>query len=286
MHQNIDKFFKVSAILFGQLFVDFFGLDYHIIRLYRNELNSLDGTSLFSDLVFETREGILLNFEFQDVKLEMKNLKKYMGYKVRLQCQSGKAVVTVIICTYHIKFDVFIFKETETSLLKPIIHYLLDSYDEVKYLTIKNKLINNLKLSHQEIQFLILSPFMVQKKLRLSKIKDVCDLINEIRKKRLFDRDEMYLPLILAINQYVSDEEERKKLIRVITMDMPADEIYEKVMSSGILEKGIEQGMELGVEKGEFGMALRFSRIFGVEEASKVSGFSVEELESGELLNR
>ena len=286
MHQNIDKFFKVSAILFGQLFVDFFGLDYHIIRLYRNELNSLDGTSLFSDLVFETREGILLNFEFQDVKLEMKNLKKYMEYKVRLQCQSGKAVVTVIICTYHIKSDVFIFKETETSLLKPIIHYLLDSYDEVKYLTIKNKLINNLKLSHQEIQFLILSPFMVQKKLRLSKIKDVCDLINEIRKKRLFDRDEMYLPLILAINQYVSDEEERKKLIRVITMDMPADEIYEKVMSSGILEKGIEQGMELGVEKGEFGMALRFSRIFGVEEASKVSGFSVEELESGELLNK
>ena len=77
-----------------------------------------------------------------------------------------------------------------------------------------------------------------------------------------------------------------KKLIGVITMDMPADEIYEKVMSSGILEKGIEQGMELGVEKGEFGMALRFSRIFGVEEASKVSGFSVEELESGELLNR
>ena len=106
-------------------------------------------------------------------------------------------------------------------------------------------------------------------------------MINEIRKKRLFDRDEMYLPLILAINQYVSDEEERKKLIRVITMDMPADEIYEKVMSSGILEKGIEQGIEQGI-----GMALRFSRIFGVEEASKVSGFSVEELESGELLNK
>lgn len=114
-------------------------------------------------MVFETREGILLNFEFQDIKLEKKHLKKYMEYKVRLQCQSGKPVVTVIICTYHIKSDVYIFKETETSLLKPIIHYLLDSYDEVKYLTIKNKLINNLKLSHQEIQFLILSPFMVQK---------------------------------------------------------------------------------------------------------------------------
>ncbi|MBQ2636964.1 MAG: hypothetical protein IJG09_09785 [Methanobrevibacter sp.] len=54
-HQNIDKFFKVAAILFGQLFVDAFGLDYHIIRLYRNELLSLGGSSLFSDLVFETR---------------------------------------------------------------------------------------------------------------------------------------------------------------------------------------------------------------------------------------
>lgn len=286
MHQNIDKFFKVSAILFGQLFVDFFGLNYHIIRLYRNELNTFDGKSLFSDLVFETREGILLNFEFQDTKLEKKHLKKYMDYKVFLQCQSGKPVVTVIICTYHIKSDVYIFKETETSLLKPIIHYLLDSYDEVKYLCIKNKLINNFKLSHQEIQFLILSPFMVQKKLRLSKIRDVCDLIKEIKEKRLFDNDEMYLPLILAINQYVSDEDERKELIKVITMDMPADEIYERVMSSGILEQGIEQGIELGVERGEFDMALKFSRIFGVEEASRISGFSIEELEKGKLINR
>lgn len=50
-HQNIDKFFKVSAILFGQLFVDFFELNYHIVRLYRNEINTFDGRNLFSDLV-------------------------------------------------------------------------------------------------------------------------------------------------------------------------------------------------------------------------------------------
>lgn len=83
-HQNIDKFFKVSAILFGQLFVDFFGLNYHVTRLYRNELNTFEGDNLFSDLVFETREGVLLNFEFQDVKIKKEHLKKYMDYKVRL----------------------------------------------------------------------------------------------------------------------------------------------------------------------------------------------------------
>lgn len=138
-HQNIDKFFKVSAILFGQLFVDFFGLNYHIIRLYRNELNTFDGKSLFADLVFETREGVLLNFEFQDIKIQKKHLKKYMDYKIYLQCQSGKRVVTVIICTYHVKSEVFVYDETETSYLKPIVHYLINSYDEVKYLTIKNK---------------------------------------------------------------------------------------------------------------------------------------------------
>ena len=88
-HQNIDKFFKVSAILFGQVFVDFFGLNYNVIRLYRNELNTFKGSDLFTDLVFETREGILLNFEFQDKKLKKEHLKKYMDYKVHLQCQSG-----------------------------------------------------------------------------------------------------------------------------------------------------------------------------------------------------
>lgn len=49
----------------------------------------------------------------------------------------------------------------------------------------------------------------------------------------------MYLPLILAINQYISDEKEKTKLIEVLTMGMPADEIYEKVMNSGIYEQGI-----------------------------------------------
>jgi len=33
-------------------------------------------------------------------------------------------------------------------------------------------------------------------------------------------------------------------------------------------------------------MALKVSQIFGVEEASKISGFSIEELERGKLINR
>ena len=282
-HQNIDKFFKVSAILFGQLFVDFFGLNYHVTRLYRNELNTFDGDNLFSDLVFETREGILLNFEFQDVKIKKEHLKKYMDYKVRLQCQSGKPVVTVIICTYHIKSEVLVYSETETSLLKPIIHYLIDCYDEVKYLTIKNKINKYLKLSHNEIQYLVLLPFMTSKKFRLTKIRDVCQLIEKIKNKELFKDDEYYLPLILAIKQYVSDETEQNKLIEVLTMDMPADEIYEKVMNSGIFEQGIEIGLEQGREEGEFKMALKVKDSLGVDEAVKISGFSKDELESGKL---
>lgn len=283
-HQNIDKFFKVSAILFGQLFVDEFGLDYHVIRLYRNELNCFNGKNLFSDLVFETREGVLLNFEFQDVKVSESHLKKYMEYKVLLQCQSGKPVVTVVICTYHIKSEVYIYNETETSILKPIIHYLTDYYDEVKYISLKNKIINNLRFSHREVQYLILLPFMVHKNLRKLKIMDVCNLIEDIKKNKLFDDDEMYLPLILAINQYVSNDDEKNKLIEVLTMDMPADEIYEKVMNSGIFEQGLEQGLEQGKEKGKFDMALKIKRSLGIEEAIKISGFSREELQNEVLI--
>ena len=276
-YQNIDKFFKVSAILFGQLFVDAFGLDYHVIRLYRNELNTFNGKTLFADLVFETREGVLLNFEFQDVKITEKDLKRYMDYKVLLQCQSGKPVVTVIICTYHVKSEVYIFHETETSILKPIIHYLLDHYDEVKYLSLKNKIKNNQKLSHHDIQFLVLLPFTSIKNSRQEKIRDVCTLIEEIKTKKLFNDNEFYLPLILAINQYVSDENERNKLIEVLTMSMSADEIYEKVMNSGIFEQGVEIG--------NFNMAIKFKNALGIDEAVRISGFSREELES-ETLNK
>ena len=156
----------------------------------------------------------------------------------------------------------------------------------------KNKININLKLSHNEIQYLILLPFMSNKKFRLDKIRDVCDLIEEIKNKNLFNDNGYYFPLIFAINQYVSDETERTKLIEVLTMDMPRDEIYEKVMNSGILEYGIEQGRKFGIEQcieqeieqGEFNMALKLKEYLGIDEAVRISGFSKEELESGKLI--
>lgn len=237
-------------------------MNYHVVRLYRNELLSFKNGSLFADLVFETREGVLLNIEFQDTKITKKHLKKYLDYKVSLQCQSGKPVVTVIICTYHIKSEVLIFNETETSILKPIVHYLSDYYDEVKYISLENKIKNNLRLSSREIQYLVLFPFMVHRKLRQEKVRDICNMIEEIRKRQLFDEENMYLPLILAIKQYVSDEDEQTKLIEVLTMDMPADEIYEKVMKSGVYEQGLEQGENNTRRKNvlalfEFGMSAK-----------------------------
>lgn len=74
--------------LFGQLFVDAFNFDCHVIRGYMNGLLSLKGGNLFVDLVFETCEGILLNIEFQDTKTKKKHLKNYGGYDVAFQCQS------------------------------------------------------------------------------------------------------------------------------------------------------------------------------------------------------
>ena len=74
---------------------------------------------------------------------------------------------------------------------------------------------------------------------------------------------------------------------------MAYDEIYEKVMNSGIFEQGIEigleqgreEGLEQGREEGEFKMALKVKDSLGVDEAVKISGFSKNELESGKLQN-
>ncbi len=305
-HQNIDNFFKLAAILFGQLFVDAFGLDYHIIRLYRNELNSFNSNSLFADIVFETREGVLLNFEFQDVKLTTKHLKRYMDYKVRLQCKSGKPVVTIIICIYHVKSEVFIYNETETSILKPIIHYLIDYNDQVKYLSVKNKVITNLKLPYTDVRFLVFSPFMVKSEFRLARVREVCSLIEKIKKNDLFDDENLFMPLILAIEQYVSDEGEKRRLMDVITMDVPVDAVYEKVMNSGVFEKGIEigreagkeEGMEIGretgieigrkagKEEGMFDFAIKYKHEHGIDEAFRFTGFLREELENEELTRK
>lgn len=133
----------------------------------------------------------------------------------------------------------------------------------------------------------MLLPFRVNEKSRYQKVKEVCSLIEDIKNNKLFDDEKMYLPLILAINQYVAYESERKKLIEVLTMGMSADEIYEKVMSSGVFEQGLEEGLEKGLKKGreegEFNMALQIKESLGVDEAARISGFSKEELENEKL---
>ena len=93
----------------------------------------------------------------------------------------------------------------------------------------------------------------------------------------------MYLPLVLAIKQYISDEDEQNKLIEVLTMDMPVDEVYEKVMSSGIYEKGFKQGLEQALEN-EFALALRIMEFYGIDGAVRISCFSREDFERGELI--
>ena len=71
-------------------------------------------------------------------------------------------------------------------------------------------------------------------------------------------------------------------------MDEPRDEIYEKVINSGIYEEGFKQGFELGLKeryrqgyiKGKFSFALKVKEVHGIDEAVKFSGFSREELEN------
>ena len=127
------------------------------------------------------------------------------------------------------------------------------------------------------------TPFMVSFKFRLQKIKEVCTLIEEIKTKKLFDNDEMFLPLILAIKQYVSNEKEQENLIKVLTMDMSADKIYEKVMNSGILEQGIKIGMKKGIEEGRFNLAIELKNTLGIDKAIELSGFTRKELENETL---
>ena len=61
------------------------------------------------------------------------------------------------------------------------------------------------------------------------------------------------------------------------------NEIYEKVMNSGILEQGIEIGMEKGREIGRFNLAIELKNTLGIDKAIELSGFTRKELENETL---
>ena len=82
-------------------------------------------------------------------------------------------------------------------------------------------------------------------------------------------------------------------------MNENTDEIYEKVMNSGILEQGIEIGMEKGREEGiekgreigmkkgreegRFNLAIELKNTLGIDKAIELSGFTRKELENETL---
>ena len=66
-------------------------------------------------------------------------------------------------------------------------------------------------------------------------------------------------------------------------MNENTDEIYEKVMNSGILEHGIEIGMKKGREEGRFNLAIELKNTLGIDKAIELSGFTRKELENETL---
>ena len=74
-------------------------------------------------------------------------------------------------------------------------------------------------------------------------------------------------------------------------MNENTDEIYEKVMNSGILEQGIKIGMEKGREigreegreEGRFNLAIELKNTLGNDKAIELSGFTRKELENETL---
>ena len=86
-------------------------------------------------------------------------------------------------------------------------------------------------------------------------------------------------------------------------MNENTDEIYEKVMNSGILEqgikigmekgreigreegieKGIKEGIEKGIKEGRFNLAIELKNTLGIDKAIELSGFTRKELENETL---
>ena len=82
-------------------------------------------------------------------------------------------------------------------------------------------------------------------------------------------------------------------------MNENTDEIYEKVMNSGILEQGIKIGMEKGkeigreegiekgikegIKEGRFNLAIELKNTLGIDKAIELSGFTRKELENETL---
>ena len=244
--RNRDLFVKLSFMYFLNHILKILGIDEEIVDIKPTEYITIDRKEKFKifdrllDFVALTESDTIIIFEFKKDVLTRKDFRQVYDYYRHVYCKEKKDIRTIIITiskggklTTYTDFDI----RYSPRIIKT---KMINQQKNLK--AIRNKFVNNIKLTSLECSLLIALPLFELKESDESIVREMCNMLKD--KRNCFPDDELdgvIMGMYLNILEYVC-EDEQEELMEMI--DVTATQ-------QGIVQTLINQGKEIGSDNGK-----------------------------------
>lgn len=235
-----DAIMKKAMDYFKDHAIKFFGIEDRVIAPAETELKNIEIKTNQMDYLFYLEDGTYLHFEFQTTN-KKDDLSRFLYYDASLYFKNKRKVKTVIIYSADIEnVNKYIDAGSVKYSVEAFYMSSLNGDDRLNYL--KEKILNGLNLTDEDIVNLTLIPLMKSKRDKSTQTISCIELADQIKNSE--DKSKC-TTLLYALFEKFGDELSKKKFLEVISMTEIGKMIYEDGKSKGE-EEGIIKGKTEG----------------------------------------
>jgi hypothetical protein len=284
IHDIYDVILKIIIVVYGEVFLNFIGIDKKIKKILKTEFVTVNGTKYFLDFLCLFEDGTLGHIEFQFPKARPIDLDRFFEYNIVAQVRHGSLAETIVINFTSRRVQEKIRRIGESKCFNPNYVYLGDIDFDEYWRNINIKVKSNLKLTGFEEIALLLTCLIPECNNKANMLEKIYKLL---KNEELFDKTKFdYIQVIIQIeieNLISKDKQQRIIGGRDMTPQV------EKIISQAIIESnrkslheakldGIEEGRKEGRKEGREEVARNLKGIMDDVEISRCTGLTVERI--------
>lgn len=272
MDKPEDILIKLAATLFGNLLHGYLNLPGKYLGGCPNEypFNEKEASTDVCYVIKLNNKFQYINIEDESSRVNRKTLLKIIKYSTNIECIKRAPVVSVITTTEPLEKCLKEMNINKTKILKPIIISFPEFDGEEKLKAIRKRTENDELFSEEEAIEIIFLLRMFTKD-QTETLEEVCKIFSKLKVEDPDFKERMKFCMQCIIHKYAKTLDDIKRLEKVINLTIKYEDY-------------IEKQREEGIKEGELKMAQKFAISDGIEKASEISGFTVEEIETGKLI--
>ena len=266
-----DRLRKRSHAILGETVHQYFNLPGQYIGAIENEIPDGDNKEKKTDGSYLVQIGeikIIINIEDESSRINKESLSKSFEYAINMIYAHKLAIYSVITTPIPLK-------KCEKNIILAKQSYLSQKY--------KNKIKNDEYFSNTEGYDLINIPRMYEKN-NEEILEKVCIIFSKMKMKDDLIKYELGKCLECVIHKYAKTLDDINRLEEVINMTKVVNhrkEFIKNIQQKGIkqgINQGRKEGIKQGQKEGEIKLARKIAETIGIEETTKITGISKEEI--------